>query len=304
MPAVAALSTLPKSPVGGAPDALATSFSDGGASTDGASETANADAFLDRLTNLLLDDGARFLGNTTADFDRLDRTPHPYLHAEGTWTVGDEEQRVAVSFGPEHGAVTAPQVEQALRAANRGGFDHLVIAGFSIDAAAQAAIQADPSPNVRLHLATIAPDVQMDDLLKKPKNSQLFTVFGQPRTRVEPDEGSTVRVCMEGMDVYDPVKNTLVPTKAQKVAAWFVDHDYDGRTFCVSQAFFPDKSAWKKLENALGGQVADGAFERLSGTESHPFAPGPSQCVAVKVIDPRGNEALRIHNLIGTSYAS
>ena len=107
---------------------------------------------------------------------------------------------------------------------------------------------------------------------------------------------------MEGMDVYDPVQNTLVPTKAQKVAAWFVDHDYDDRTFCISQAFFPDKSAWKKLKAALKTQVDADAFARLSGTESLPFKPGERGRVAVKVIDPRGNEALRIHTLGDVTY--
>lgn len=36
-----------------------------------------------------------------------------------------------------------------------------------------------------------------------------------------------------------------------KVAAWFLDSDYDGRCFCVCQAFFPDRCAWEKLGKAL-----------------------------------------------------
>jgi adenine-specific DNA-methyltransferase len=81
------------------------------------------------------------------------------------------------------------------------------------------------------------------------------------------------------------------------VAAWFLDSDYDGRTFCVTQAFFPDKSAWEKLARVLKGVVDEAAFAALSGTVSLPFAPGPNRRVAVKVIDPRGNEVLRVHRL-------
>jgi len=101
------------------------------------------------------------------------------------------------------------------------------------------------------------------------------------------------------VDIYDPVNNVLLPTNADKVAAWFLDSDYDGRTFCVTQAFFPDKSAWDKLARALKGVVDEAAFAALSGTVSLPFAPGPHRRVAVKVIDPRGNEVLRVHRLDG-----
>jgi adenine-specific DNA-methyltransferase len=36
-----------------------------------------------------------------------------------------------------------------------------------------------------------------------------------------------------------------------RIAAWFIDTDYDKRAFCISQAFFPDSSAWDKLKRAL-----------------------------------------------------
>ncbi len=99
------------------------------------------------------------------------------------------------------------------------------------------------------------------------------------------------------MDIYDPVRSVIVSTEDQKVAAWFLDGDYDGRTFCITQAFFPDKTAWKKLSDALDGLIDEGAFEALSGTVSLPFAPGKHRCVAVKVIDPRGNEVMQVHKL-------
>jgi adenine-specific DNA-methyltransferase len=104
---------------------------------------------------------------------------------------------------------------------------------------------------------------------------------------------------MEGVDIYDPVSNTVTPSRADKVAAWFVDSDYDGRSFCITQAFFPDKDAWSKLSAALKGVVDEEAFAALSGTVSLPFPKGEHACVAVKVIDPRGNEVMRLHRLEG-----
>ena len=84
-----------------------------------------------------------------------------------------------------------------------------------------------------------------------------------------------------------------------KVAAWFIDGNYDGQTFCITQAFFPDKSAWEKLAKALGDKVDPERFKALSGEKSLPFPAGSYRKVAVKVIDPRGNEVMRVHSLEG-----
>jgi adenine-specific DNA-methyltransferase len=104
---------------------------------------------------------------------------------------------------------------------------------------------------------------------------------------------------MQGVDIYDPVTNNIVDTGATKVAAWFLDSDYDNRTFCITQAFFPDRSAWEKLSKALDSVVDPERFEAFSGTVSLPFAAGPHKTAAVKVIDPRGNEVMRVHSLAG-----
>ncbi|MFP4192840.1 MAG: hypothetical protein ACLFU6_12280 [Candidatus Hydrogenedentota bacterium] len=226
------------------------------------------------------------------------------MHAEGRWTApgaedGDPEGRafVAVGFGPQYGPVTAKQVENLIRAANRMGYDDLVVAGFSFDGPAQSTIEEASHPKLRIHMAHIRPDVNpaMNGLLKEQPGSQLFTVFGQPRVTVsEPDGEGRYAVAMEGMDIYDPVKNEVVSTGAGKVAAWFLDSDYDGRTFCITQAFFPDRSAWDKLAKALKNVLDEDAFAAFSGTESLPFHAGEHGRVAVKVIDPRGNEVMTV----------
>ncbi len=138
----------------------------------------------------------------------------------------------------------------------------------------------------------------MGGLLKTTPGSQIFTVFGMPRTKLlGPDQDGLFRIEKEGVDIYNPVENTLLPTGAEKMAARFVGSDYDGRTFCVMQAFFPDKRAWKKLSRALKGVVDEAAFAALSGTVSLPFSAGQHRRAAVKVIDPRGNEVMAVHRL-------
>jgi adenine-specific DNA-methyltransferase len=278
-----------ESPVGGAPETLETFPTE--------EEATNAAAYLETMIKLLRKDGIRFPDNKHVDFIELEVLPHGILHAQGKWEMGDETHRVAVSVGPQYGPITAVQVEESLRSAARGGYDDLVFAGFTFDGAAQAAIQEDPHPYVRCHLAHIRPDVQMGDLLKDTPGSQLFTVFGLPRVELETTDDGEYVVTMQGVDIYDPVKNTLQETKASKVAAWFLDSDYNGRTFCITQAFFPDSSAWKKLAKALKSTVDPARFAAFSGTTSLPFEAGEHQRIAVKVIDPRGNEVMRVMRL-------
>ena len=297
------------SPIGGGPEGLETF--EGDDATAGALGAINAEAHLDKVIRLLKASGVDFAGNVNKRFGRLEPLASSALvHAEGAWAdrnEGEGDRRVAVSIGPEVGNITAYQVEDAVRSANRMGYDEVVFAGFGFDAAAQAAIDEATHPKLRLHMALIRPDVAMGDLLKTQPGSQLFMVFSAPRVKPPkplPDGQFTVEV--EGMDVYDPVSNALFPTSRDRIAAWFADTDYDGRTFCICQAFFPDRKKWDKLARALGdrGVVDEGRFDALAGFERLPFA-RPSRLpvgakgmapwrVAVKMIDPRGNEGLRV----------
>ena len=291
----------PDSPIGGAPEELETF---GGKDT-GELAVADAEAHLDKMIRLLRTSGVDFPDNRNVKFSRLEPTTSAALiHAEGEWSNGDRADRhVAVSIGPEVGNVTGMQVEDAIRDANRKGYDDVVFAGFGFDSAAQEAIDEASHPRLRLHMALISPDVAMGDLLEDQPGSQLFRVFSAPRvTGLKPQNDGDYVVEVEGMDVYDPVSNALYPSDRTRIAAWFLDTDYDGRTFCICQAFFPDRKKWDKLARALGnaGAVDPAAFDALSGFRSLPF-PRPPRLhageiwkVAVKVIDPRGNEGLRV----------
>ena len=293
----------PFTPIGGAPTELE-AFDDRHADRVGLL-ARNAEAHLDKVLRLLKATGVDFPGNRKMKLIQVEPVTDPTrIHAEGYWENGAQiTRRVAVSIGPEAGNVPALQVEEAVRAANRIGYDDLVFAGFGFDAAAQEAIEDSSHPKMRLHMALINPDVAMDDLLKTQPGNQIFTVFSAPRVAGPITRGDgRYTVAVEGMDVYDPVKSTLHPTDKTRIAAWFLDTDYDGRTFCICQAFFPDRKKWDKLAKALGdaGMVERRAFEALSGLESLPFErsgrlnPAEGWRIAVKVIDPRGNEGLRV----------
>ena len=204
------------SPIGGEPEEPLDTYD---TERDGHDAT-NAEAHLDQMIRLLRNDGVRFPDNQTLKFATLDPLEGDVLHAEGNWADDEMERRVAVVFGPQHGPITAMLVEQCLRAAYRFGYDDLVFAGFSFDGAAQAAIQDDLNPNVRIHMAHINPDVAMGGLLKETPSTQLFTVFGMPRTQLKETANGEYYIKMEGVDIYNPVDNTVripqVQTKSQR----------------------------------------------------------------------------------------
>jgi adenine-specific DNA-methyltransferase len=256
------------------------------------------------MVRLIRQDGLTFLNNKRRLFARVeplyDASTGAALDAEGTWE-GDATGAadVAIGFGPQYGPVTALQVEELIRASKR--HSELVIAGFSFDADATSIIQQYSSKSLRIHQAYIRPDVNpgMDGLLKETSNSQIFTIFGTPEIEVSQDEDGDWIVKLQGVDIYDPVRNEVRSAGADKVAAWFLDSDFDGRCFAITQAFFPDQDAWEKIANALGQSANGETFEAFKGTVSVPFTAGIHRRIAVKVIDPRGNEVMAVRALEG-----
>lgn len=223
-----------------------------------------------------------------------------FLHAEGEANQNGTKVGVAVSFGPRHGPVTAKQVDEAIRSSYKLGYDILVLAGFAFDPEAQATIQKNPLPKLKVHLSHISPDVIVGDLLKTTKGSQLFTVFGQPDIKLERSaDGFTLKLL--GVDIYNPETGEVHSSNANEIAAWFLDEDYDGYTFRICQAFFPKeatvKNPWDRLENALRGVVDKEKLEMFRGTESLQFKAGQEKHIAVKVIDNRGNEVMVVKSL-------
>ena len=148
------------------------------------------------------------------------------------------------------------------------------IAAFTFDGPAQAIIEDVTNPRVRVHMAHIRPDVNpsMTGLLKEQPGSQLFTVFGQPRTRLEgPDRNGEYRVVMEGRRYLQPCgqhRNAHGSRQGRSVV-----HRWRLRRAHVLHhaGIFPGSTAWDKLSRALKGIIDPERFTALSGTVSLPF---------------------------------
>lgn len=76
-----------------------------------------------------------------------------------------------------------------------------------------------------------------------------------------------------------------------------LDTDYDGRSLFPRQVFFPlvsDAEGWSRLSKNLRAEIDHELIEAYRGTVSLPFLAGECKQCAVKIVDDRGIESLRI----------
>ena len=225
------------------------------------------------------------------------------LSAEGMSLNGDHKP-VAFVFGPENGAISEKLVHAALREAHLKSYTHLYVIGFAIQPHARELIeQAAAMGFLPSTYVQATPDLMMGDLLKNMRSSQIFSVCGLPEIKVHKpktatkDETQKYQVELIGLDTFDPATMATDHRSGDDVPAWFVDTDYNGLCFHVSQAFFPRTGAWNDLRKALKGDYDDTVWDHLAGTTSAPFEAGEHSQIAVKVIDDRGNELLVVKGL-------
>jgi adenine-specific DNA-methyltransferase len=110
------------------------------------------------------------------------------------------------------------------------------------------------------------------------------------------DGSPQYEVKLLGLDVFDPSTMETEHRSGNDVPAWFLDANYNGRCFHVSQAFFPRTSAWDSLKKALKREYEETVWEHLAGDTSAPFELGDQKQIAVEVIDDRGNELIVTKN--------
>lgn len=204
---------------------------------------------------------------------------------------------VAILFGPADGPVTAKAVLDAAKEANAKNFRHLFVIGFAITADARAEIEGgEDGLGLPATYVTATMDLQMGDLLRTSRASQIFAVCGMPEIAItrlpEAAEDGTPRwqVRLTGLDVFDPVTMGTDHKRGDDVPCWMLDQAWNGRVFLADQVFFPRTSAWENLKKALKATHDETVWAHLAGDTSAPFAAPEGAEIAVKVIDDRGNE--------------
>jgi adenine-specific DNA-methyltransferase len=208
-----------------------------------------------------------------------------------------------VSFGPEHAPLEQRQVAQAIEEAQTlvPKPKLIVFAAFQFDPEAAKDIDETNWPGVTLLKAQMNADMLTDDLKKKRASNESFWLIGQPDVRLEriakgEDKGKW-RVSVEGFDYYNTKTGGIESGGAGQIAVWLLDTDYDGRSLYPRQVFFPMAGAdegWAKLAKNLKAEIDENLIEGYHGTESLPFAAGEHKRIAVKIVDDRGIESLKV----------
>lgn len=247
----------------------------------------------------LVKTGVRGKGGQMLKLSDLEPLPDTrYLHCTGT--VADTGERVVVSFGPEHAALEQRQVELAMREAG-DLFPRpkmILFCAFTFDP--EAAKDIDATKGITALKVQMNTDLLTEDLKKARSNNQSFWLMGQPDVELRQRKDGHWEVEVHGFDYFDPTSGELVSGGKGKIAAWSLDTDYNERSLFPRQVFFPmagAKDGWHKLKKDIKAELDERLIERLHGTVSLPFEAGENRKVAVKIVDDRGIESLKIMEL-------
>ncbi len=264
----------------------------------------------------LLKTGIRGKAGQFIRFARLEPMPGcRYLHADGESRPNDDgpnsikegparaSHRIVVSFGPEHAPLEQLQVNHAIQEAQTlvPGPSVIVFAAFQFDPEAAKDIDETNWPGMTLLKAQMNADLLTDDLKRKRASNQSFWLIGQPDVHLQtiPDgeHAGKLQVNVLGFDYYNTKSGDVESGGQDQIAMWMLDTDYDGRSLYPRQVFFPmagPRDAWARLARNLRAEIDQELIEAYRGTVSLPFLPGKNQRIAVKIIDDRGIESLKV----------
>jgi len=265
----------------------------------------------------LLKTGIRAKAGQRIRFARLEPLPGcRWLHADGETRPSDEgadsvredapafnAMRAVVSFGPQHALLEQRQVANAIQEAQTlvPKPKLVIFAALKFDPEAAKDIDETQWPGVTLLKAQMDDDLLTHDLKKKRASNESFWLIGQPDVQVEPittgpDKGK-LRVSVHGFDYFNTKTGNLESGGENQIAVWLLDTDYDGRSLFPRQVFFPlagAKEGWARLARNLKADIDPDLIEAYRGTVSLPFSPGQHRRVAVKIVDDRGVESLKV----------
>lgn len=142
-------------------------------------------------------------------------------------------------------------------------------------------------PEVRLKKATSV------SASKAKQSKKKETVSSSVRN----DDKELYQVEVLGFDYYNTKTGNIESGGTDRIAMWMLDTDYHGRSLFPRQVFFPmagEKDGWSRLAENLKAVIDEELIEAYRGTVSLPFEIGNNRRIAVKIVDDRGIESLKI----------
>lgn len=223
-----------------------------------------------------------------------------YLQAEAE-TKEDVPRRAVICFGSETKPMDSRVVDMALDEAGnlRPTPQIIVFAAFQFDPEAAKMIAEINWPGVTLLTVQMNTDLMTADLKKKQSSDQSFWLVGQPDVELVKNGRSKdiYKVIVHGFDYYDVKKGTVESGSTSRIAMWMLDTNYDSMCINPQQVFFPidgKSGGWNKLAKTLRAEIDQELIEKYAGTESLWFKALPNTRIAVKIIDDRGIESMKV----------
>ena len=249
----------------------------------------------------LLATGILGRGGARLEFSRVEPLQGTrYLQAEAE-TKEDTPRRAVICFAGETKPLDSRMVALALDEAQmqRPTPQLIIFAAFQFDPEAAKDIDGTNWPGMTLLKAQMNTDLMTEDLKKKRSSDQSFWLVGQPDVELIRDKRTKDRykVKVNGFDYYDVKKGTVESGSTSRIAMWMLDTDYDGMCIEPDMVFFPmggKKDGWNKLAKTLKTEINMDLIDKYAGNESLWFTAQPNTAIAVKIIDDRGIESLKV----------
>lgn len=249
----------------------------------------------------LLATGILGRGGSRLTFSRVEPlSGTKFLQAEAE-TKEDTPRRAVICFAGETKPLDSRMVAMAMDEVERlrPAPKLVIFAAFQFDPEAAKDIDEYIYPGVTVLKAQMNTDLMTEDLKKKRSSDQSFWLVGQPDVELIRDGRSKrkFKVKVNGFDYYDVKKGTVESGSTSRIAMWMLDTDYDGMCIEPKQVFFPmggKKDGWNKLAKTLRAEIDPDLIEKYAGNESLWFMAEPNTRIAVKIIDDRGIESLKV----------
>lgn len=246
--------------------------------------------------------GTRWL-HADAETKPNDRGANTVKESGGTY---GQPMRAVVSFGSEQTPLEQRQVEMAIQNAQTlvPRPKLVIFAAFQFDPEAAKDIDEIHWPGITILKVQMNADLLTEDLKKKRASNESFWLIGQPDVALRRitwgENTGKWEVEVYGFDYYNTKTGNIESGSVEKIAIWMLDTDYDGRSLFPRQVFFPmagAKDGWSRLAKNLKAEIDEDLIESYQGTVSLPFEMGDYQQIAVKIVDDRGIESLKIIRL-------
>jgi adenine-specific DNA-methyltransferase len=256
---------------------------------------------INNYINEIISTGIQTLQGKKINFINIEKTKgFQHIHAVGQIVEENSHKKVYICFGPDYAPMEQTQIELAVFEI-REILDEdcvLIFCAFHFDPEASKDIDNLSHEKITFLKSQMSVDLLTEDLRKKRSSNQSFWLIGQPDIEIK-KEGKQYKVEIRGFDYYNPSKGQVESKGIDGIALWMIDTNYDERSVCPDQFFFPieDKNDWTKLKRTLKEEIDIEKIGFYQGSVSEPFDAGNHKKIAVKIVDNRGIESLIVREL-------